>query len=249
MRLVLECHSQVFCFDEVDAYRVLQFRTFEGEINKPLVGFKVPRFAEQLDADLLWDFGLDERVSRIYDGQRILFLVRDWRDVVASMMKLKLNQSWLQTYALQTINTKIASDPAFVRQWARELEQLPRSEAPWASVGALYWKYKSAALLRYKSAGYPVLGIAYEQLVADPKAQLRRACDFLGISFEPTMLQHPHFAHREVFASGLTVGQTDPKRAIDSASVNQWSTLLDERAIEEGNKIVGDLPQQLAAHI
>src|ERR1019366_1943188 len=96
LRLVLECHPDVFSFDESDAYRVLASRSFETPIGQRLVGFKVPRWAEQLDAVILGDFGLPYEAQQIYDRQKILFLVRDYRDAMSSMMKLRGQRSWLE---------------------------------------------------------------------------------------------------------------------------------------------------------
>src|SRR6186713_2185314 len=89
MRLVLECHSGITCFDETRSYRALATREHDGPAAAGLVGFKIPRLAEQLDQPRAFDLGLDDPPQGFYRGQNALFLVRDYRDVVASMLKLK----------------------------------------------------------------------------------------------------------------------------------------------------------------
>lgn len=109
LTLLLECHPEVFCFDELDSYRVLSSSQFGDTISEPRVGFKVPRWAEQLDCEVLRDFGLPYEGRRIYQGQKILFLVRDYRDAISSMLKLSVQPAvaagrssgrWLRMYAL-----------------------------------------------------------------------------------------------------------------------------------------------------
>src|SRR5437764_12265167 len=117
LRLVLECHPQIFCFDELHSYRALSSFSFETTISKPLVGFKIPRWAEQLDYPLLRDFGLAHEAQQIYKGQKILFLVRDYRDAIASMLKLRGNRSWLQEWAEPIIEARLRRDAVFSETW------------------------------------------------------------------------------------------------------------------------------------
>ena len=107
LRLILECHSQICCFDELRSYQLLSTRSHEGSLHKPLVGFKVPRFAEQLDYSEPYDLGLTETFSRFYTGQNVVFIVRDVRDVVASMLRLHGTRSWLEEWAIPIIEDKL----------------------------------------------------------------------------------------------------------------------------------------------
>jgi hypothetical protein len=42
---------------------------------------------------------------------------------------------------------------------------------------------------------YEGLTVRYEDLTADPAAETRRLCDFLGVAWEPTMLDYGRFDH------------------------------------------------------
>jgi len=228
LRLILECHSQISCFDELRSYQLLSTRSHEGSLHKPLVGFKVPRFAEQLDYSEPYDLGLTETFSRFYTGQNVVFIVRDVRDVVASMLRLHGTRSWLEEWAIPIIEDKLQREREFARRWADEFA-ICREARSLAAYGALYWSYKNDALIRYARARYPVLPVRYERLVCTPEPPLRRVCEWLGVPFEASLLDHPSHEHGELFEGGLTIGNTDSKRAIDSASVGQWKAWLTER--------------------
>jgi len=238
----------VFCFDESDAYRVLASRSFETPIGQRLVGFKVPRWAEQLDAVILGDFGLPYEAQQIYDRQKILFLVRDYRDAMSSMMKLRGQRSWLEDWAEPIINAHVQQDRGFAERWLRELEIVHSAAKPLIGIAALYWKYKNAALLRYRECGYPVLAVCYERLVTQPAQELRRVCGFLEIDFTEEILHHPRHPHREIDSNGLAIGDTDPGRSIDAESVGQWPKFLDTQDIKLAEEIIGSVPVLLAAH-
>ena len=248
LRLTLECHRDVFCFDEIEAYRVLSTRLWREPIQKRLVGFKVPRWAEQIDSSFLWDFGLPETARSIYRGQKIVFIVRDFRDAIVSMLKLGA-PSWMELWAEPIIAAKIRQEPDFPIRYARQLAMCERAGHRLPALGGVYWCYKNEALIRYKEAGYPVLAVAYERLTAHPGEQLRRIRDFLGIEFSPTMLEHARQPHRELLENCMAVGSTDPRRPIDQASVGQWQNFLTPEEIALCTEIVGDLPERLQAYL
>lgn len=243
-RLVLESHPDIFCFDEVDGYDVLRDRRWSEPISRPHVLFKVPRLAEQIDSPVLRDEGIAPIAGPIYHGQPILFLIRDWRDVVASMLKL---DGWLDRHGWPIIAAKMADTPGFSARWAEALAICARSANRPVAIGALYWAYKNEAVFDYLAKGYPVLPVRYERLVRTPQQQIPALCSFLDLPFAPAMLDHTTARHREVFDSGLTVGNTDPARRISDTSVAQWQHIGDAAFWEEGRAIVGDLPSRLEA--
>jgi len=248
LRLALECHPDVYCFDELDSYRTLASRCLEVAVSKAHVGFKVPRWTEQLDAPILRDFGLSDEARQIYNGQRILFMVRDYRDTIASMLKLAPRIPWLEEWAVPIIRCHVQSTSGFVEMWDHELKLCKAAPNHHIGLGALYWKYKTAAFLRYKELRYPILAICYERLAAQPEKEFRRISDFLGISFDEAVLSHPSHVHREIQVNGLAVGNTDPRRSIDTTCVCQWPMFLDSRDSELAREIVGSLPAQMARY-
>lgn len=222
---------------------------FAQTISEQWVGFKVPRWADQLDRELLRDFGIPDEAPRIYEGQKILFLVRDYRDVIYSMLKLPgLKKSWLEEWAVPILEAHIEKDEGFGQEWARELVICRNAPRRLVAIGALYWKFKNAALLRYVERGYPVLAICYERLVMHPEEQLRRVCSFMGLAFTEEMLRHPAHSHREILDNGLAIGNSDPNRVIDSASVGQWRKYLSHQEVAIAQEVVGVVPNLISPH-
>jgi len=248
LRLVLECHPEVYCFDEATGYGVLAGQPFAVPTDRTHIGFKIPRLTECLGDDLAWDEGLPEVAENLYQGEPIIFVTRDVRDTVASMRKLRMTetQSWLEFCAEPILQAKMETTPLGLR-YAQEWDRIQAAGRSPVQIGALYWKYKTAMLLEFQARRYPVLPISYEQLTADPTPHLRRVCDFLGIGWTERLLRHDQQPHTEVFPSGLVMGNTDPARAIDTASVNQWSDWLTPEEERDVLAIAGDLNEQIHA--
>jgi hypothetical protein len=60
--------------------------------------------------------------------------------------------------------------------------------------------------------GERYLGLRFEDLVGDPEREVRAVCDFLGIAFEPAMLD------QAVVSWGQRLGE----RGIDRGAANRW---------------------------
>ncbi|MFO0958346.1 MAG: sulfotransferase [Isosphaeraceae bacterium] len=243
VRLVLGSHPDICCYDEVDGYAALA----EGSCSDVarLVGFKVPMWTEMLGEEC----PADPRAAGVYRGEPIVFLLRDVRDTVASMLRLRstATQSWLAAWGRPILEGAIASRPGFTGRFAREIARLRELSEPEVAVGALYWKFKTIAYFDHLDRGRPVCPLRYERLTADPEPELRQVLDFLGLPWDPAVLDHPRMAHREVFEDGLTVGHTNPNRAIDMGSVGLWRGAFsadDERILLE---IAGDLNERITA--
>lgn len=72
-------------------------------------------------------------------------------------------------------------------------------------------------------AEVPGLVVRYEQLVADPGAELRRICDFIGVEFEPAMLDYGQADHGDFpaglgdWSSRIKSGRVQPLTAVPRA--------------------------------
>ena len=62
--------------------------------------------------------------------------------------------------------------------------------------------------------GLSGLTVRYEDVTADPETVVRRLCGFLGVAFEPLMLECGRFAH-----AGFTAGLGDSSKNIRSGRV------------------------------
>jgi hypothetical protein len=244
LRLILECHPCIQCFDETQAYRLLA--NPDGMLRPTkMLGYKIPRWTEQLADGNLADVGLPEQARAFYDRDPILFMVRDVRDTVASMMLLKANShSWLEAYGRPILDSKIAQ-VQFRQRFAREIAILESTGRSSAAVAAMYWKYKTQSLFDYRQLSWPVHAVFYETLVSNPEPNLRSIVRFLRLRWDRALLNHPRFPHAEVAPCGRTIGQTDPKRPIEPSSVGQWHHVLSPAEEADVMAIAEDLMERL----
>ncbi len=248
MRLVLESHPDLYCYDELRSYAVLQKSVAAEFPPSAHVGFKIPRWTEQLACPVLWDEGPEGPCENFYRGETIVFLLRDVRDTVASMFKLKSgNANWCEIWVPQIIEAKLARDATFRARYSAELEMVENCHNRLVGLAALYWKYKTDAFFLYREKAFPVLPVCYEQLVTHPRPILHAVCAHLGMAFHENLLRHNEFRHAELFGSGLTLGDTDPRRPIGKTSVGQWTRFLGAADIDLIARIAGELPAKVAA--
>jgi Sulfotransferase family len=245
MRLILECHSQIQCYDEESSYEILAGQR-EADRKKALSGLKVPQLTEQLAEPFLCD-DVDIRarepgVQNSYDGEKLIFMIRDARDTVASMLGLKW---WLALCADPVLESKINNDSAFANQYAAEIAIARASSYYQAARAALIWRYKSDSLWDYIDRGYRVLPVRYETLVKWPRVELTNVCRFLSVSFESSLLRHESMPHGELNADGMATGNTNPKRSISDASVGRWRQRFSTPQIGEILRIAGNTQGRL----
>jgi Sulfotransferase family len=241
-RLILESHPDVFCYDELFAYGILQQQLVEPSHSERLTRFKIPRWTEQLMEPHVVDYGPEGPCENFYRGERIIFLLREIKDNVSSMMKLP---TWCETWARPIVAAKVANTPTFGLRYARELRIVEDCHDPIVGTAALYWRYKNDSFLDYIEAGLPIMGVRYEDLVNAPRPVLQAICGHLGLTISENMLHHHELPHRELFSDGTTLGNTDPQRPIDANSVGQWPQFLCENDVALIERIAGDLPRRL----
>lgn len=230
LRLILEAHPDVVCYDEIKGYAILQRSVAENPPAARLVGFKLPRWTEQLTNPVLYDEGAEGRCNNFYRGEKILFLQRNVRDTIASMLKLKTGSStWCETWVPRIIQSKIARSASFRARYAAELSIIEHCASPFIGLAALYWKYKNDAFFDYYDAGLPVLPVPYEELVTNPRPVLQSVCRHLGIPFHENLLHHHELPHTELFSNGMAVGNSNPRQPIQQRSVGQWNRFLSAR--------------------
>jgi hypothetical protein len=247
MRLILEAHPEIFCYDELKGYAILQKLVSEDLPHVPLIGFKLPRWTEQLTHQVLFDEGLKGRCENFYRGEKILFLQRDVYDTIASMLKFKSgNSNWCEISVPRFIEAKLAHDETFGARYSRELDVIDGCHRRLVGLAALYWKYKTDSFFLYRDEGFPVLAVSYEQLVSDPRSVLQLVCTHLKIQFHENLLRHNEFRHSELFEDGLTVGSTDPARPIHADSVGQWQRFLTDKDLALIARVCGDLPERVS---
>jgi len=249
MRLLLGSHSEITCIDEVLSYEMLAGNQRREESR--VMGFKIPVWTEQLSEpvlranELAWLCGFRD-VRNFYSGEKIVFLLRNPLDTVCSMMKLKLlHSSWLERVCLPVLERKL-SESEFVEAFQDDILAATNAADRLAASGALYWKCKTGALLRYMKSGLPVHPVIYEQLVTTTATVMREVLGFLGVEWQESVLQHHRRSHSQI-VGGKAMGGTDPSRSVDGESVGQWKRSLTREQIEIVRRISDPLVAELAA--
>jgi Sulfotransferase family len=106
---------------------------------------------------------------------------------------------------------------------------------------AYRWRrYNAAVLAAAESAPERFLRLRYEDLTADPKAELARVCDFLDLPFDPAMLRF-HEAHRgeaRDWHAGLAV-------PVDAARGGRWRDAMPPAQVAVAERICGALGGRL----
>jgi hypothetical protein len=144
-------------------------------------------------------------IVSLFPGSRVVFLLRDGRDVV---------DSWLAAYQAGS--------------WALDEGAFPVTEAGRVALvrwQSSVWAYRTA-VVRGVYAGHPArrrVLVRYEDLVADPTRELARVCDCLGLDPAPARLAEVAAAH-----AFEAVPQSDrgERKEIRSATPGGWRANL-----------------------
>jgi hypothetical protein len=76
--------------------------------------------------------------------------------------------------------------------------------------------------------------VRFEDLGRDPEAEIRRLCEFLGVQFEPAMLDQKVVSKGDRLGdAGFDAGAADRWRASISTADARWLAILLGRRIEE----------------
>lgn len=251
MRLVLESHPMVHCFDEELGYRFLideacGSKTYHyTKSGISLVGFKIPRFAEQLLRKEFDDVDYGQCPS-FYHSQPIVHLVRNPLDTVASMMTLKVpgGKTWVDLYG-RAILSHMFKDSSTLDRFGDQYQIVVDTGLSGHKVGALYWCIKNQGLLDLLEADCPVQAVPYETFVSHPESVLRKICEFLSIPWRKELLFHSRYTHGELDEKGLAIGGTNPRRSIDVTSVGRYTKILSPEQVTDVLEIADSMSQRI----
>jgi len=127
MRLILESHSMVKCFDEPQCYEILKNHTelLKSNQKEKFLCFKAPLFTEQMDEPFFSDVTLDFIINNHYQNFPQIFMVRDVRDTISSMMTLKQEKStWYDLWPKKSLEFWIATIPGFEKRFAKDIRKI-----------------------------------------------------------------------------------------------------------------------------
>lgn len=254
LRLILESHSLISCIDEPVCYEILSDpdktkKLLNQEKTKKWLGFKIPRFTEQLDTTEIYDYGtpnVSKPFSNFYDKEPVIFIIRDVRDVVCSMIELKAdNKSWMDAWGIPIVKYQINNSSEFRERFASEISLLGELDFNPYATGAFFWKYKNESYFRYHDLNFPNVKILYEKFVENPSSYLKSVISLLELDWEESLLQHHLIKHTQVDEQGLAVGNTDSNKEISNFHVGRYKNELNKEQIEDIFSIVGDTMKSL----
>ena len=251
LRLILETHSQIFCFDESKCYQILANRSLlENELlahrDKKWLGFKALRITEQMQEPFLADYGMDFRAPNFYQKKPIIFVVRNVYDTIASMKnRFENGRYWIEEWPKTTISFHIKTNPTFSKTYKNELAILKNTKYENIVAASIYWKFKNLSFFEYLESSLPIIKIHYEDLVKDSKTILEKILKFLNLEWEDALLAHEKITHPETDENGITVGGTKVKNPIFSSSVDNYKKSLNSEEISAISQVANDLMLKL----
>lgn len=231
LHLILDSHPQIRSVDEADFVDAKREEYLHAPEYGPVVAFKLPRVAWNVD------------FIRSLPGVRTLWCVRDPRDVVSSMIRLRLpledgvRVSWAAHpqgaeyelhFALKSLRSGI---PFLGNSRQRRFDRLrrtppaERSRADQLYLAALCWTVKNEIYLRNREV-VPMHLVQYERLVREPASVLREVLRRIGVAWSDQVLEH-HRLHR-----GVSIGETDNTRPIDAGNTGKWEGEFSARELE-----------------
>jgi len=160
-----------------------------------------------------------ELIAQHFPSAAVLYMVRDIRDVVASVLRLRGNRILANQAAY------LGGVASLNRQYDHHLAAIRDSdlteEQRLAHVAALKMSLEET----FRDAGLATLRVRYEDLVTAPAEQLRRLQEHCGMPADSTSL-----APSTIYV-GTGPGGTDRRRAPDDASVGKARRVLTREQI------------------
>lgn len=240
MRLILNSHPQIHCYDESYGYDAYSGKKeYPMAAGKTIAGYKMPNFTE-----LFFEY---EEVRNYYKGEPIVFMLRDVRDVVASMKKF---QTGPQRHFIDGVCESVGMwrddvNRKNFQKYSAYHHLIDNSPYCKVATAALFWKYKTEAFFRFMEEGFKVLPVRYELLASRPGRQLKRVAKFLDVPWDQSLMQHHLMRHEEVGADGIACGKTDATRRVDNSCVGQWKDVLTVNQAEVIMSIAGDVNKKI----
>ncbi len=161
------------------------------------------------------------------------------------MLDFRIGQStWLEAYGINDMKQMVFPDIKIRRRYSKELEYI-NANSSIAGCGALLWKVKTEAYIRYIAQGLPVLRVDYEKLVERTQPVMREVLKHIGCKWNDSVLEHHTRKHPEMIHNNLTVGETDPQRKVSNSSIGRWKNKLRKEDVEAIRYVTDDVYEQI----
>ena len=233
LSLILDSHPDIVGIDETE-FKIEQINDYvAGEKYHPAVSFKLPAASH-----VLW-------FPKKIPGIKVLWCMRDPRDVVLSMLNLKLDlgNSELPWAAnprgarkeiegiAKSLQQSTGMDAALAGLYKNYQDIVAKDPFLWTReemvyVAALCWRLKQELLPAYNDRGIAYRIVPYEMLVKEPEKTIREILSYIDIPWHANVLAH-HQLH-----SGVSAGDTRNDRPIDSRNTGKWKSSFDPQSLD-----------------
>jgi len=243
LNLILDSHNKIKSIDEAD-FDITEMRKYLAELNlESHICLKLPEESSNMDF-------IKNKLVR----PKVLWLMRDPRDVVASMVNLhlKINRfvsvSWALNYSAVEISKILKNIPSqYLSQYEDEIEQfisgksipsLLKNDDQVIFEAALCWKLKQISLDVFKDTSVDFQIVKYEDLIKNPRKEITSILSYLNLEWDENVLQH-HLIH-----SGYSIGNTQNDRPIDKNNNGKWVEVLGK----EEHEIIEEVCSEVASY-
>ena len=242
LSLILDSHNAIKSIDEAD-FDIKKLQEYLCDPNSPSnLCLKLPEESANLNF-----------IKNILEKPKVIWIIRDPRDVVVSMINLhiKLNKfisvSWALNYAEIEIakSLKLQSEK-YLTKYEEEIKRyiadkhipsLLRTNEQIIFTAALCWKLKQLSLDMFIDNKVDFYLIKYEDLVKNPREEIKSVLEYLNLGWDDNVLQH------HLFHAGYSIGDTKNDRPIDKNNIGKWRKALEEKEC----KIIEEVCSEVAS--
>lgn len=158
-------------------------------------------------------------ILEVFPSARIIHIIRDPRAVAASQKN---------RWRLRRLGADRVPRSELIRNW---FNYHPITMAK-------LWRHATIAARQIRERP-GVRIVKFEELATEPERILRELCRFLGIEFEPSMLDVPRWG-------SSNVRHDLPESGISNDVIDRWTTILDDGEVRLVEQATADLMQDFA---
>ena len=248
LNLILDSHPQIHGVDEMQFRNNTLQQYLEHPSFHPCVSLKLPAHAHEL--------ALLKSLPRL----KILWCIRDPRDVVLSMttLTLKINEQQRVIWAnhplgalreikncMQVLGYDAEAPSFFGNEEYMRINHIPylmRGRKDAVFMASICWSLKNELLDLYAKNNINYMLIRYEDLIDDPKSMLQKVLSYLGLPWHDNVLRHHELQQ------GMSVGKTVNTRPIDSSNTGKWVKEFNEDELAVVESVCSGMAQKFGYH-
>jgi protein-tyrosine sulfotransferase len=201
-----------------------------AEFSEEVVGLRIPMITHRLESAI-----------RNFDRARVLFVLRDPRDVVISMQQLEMpdGRDWIAAHGHREIKQTLTGLPDGEQQEERLKKLYEETEnSSDLRFGGLCWALKNHFIPLYMRSPLPTKLVRYEVLTTQPEPYLQQICRHLELEWSDRLLAHGNYSSGQFFG-------TDKGESIHRRSLGSYRTAMTLEERRELHSVIGPEAEML----